>query len=76
MLSGLVESIQNLRDQGVSEIIENAKKVAILIGIEVGFSNKRKRKVPRMVSENGEKAEDEGHLLTLESSFSKDCCSV
>jgi len=73
MLSGLVESIQNLRDQGVSEVIENANKIATVIGIEVGFSNKRKRKVPRMVSE---KAEDEGHLLTHESSFSKDCCSV
>ena len=57
----------------MSDIIENAKKIAARNGIDEGFPDKRKRKVPHMVSE---RAADESHLLTPESNFSKDCCSV
>lgn len=73
MLNGLVESIQELRNTGTTELFSEAKSAATDLNIKAMFPTKRKRKVKRMASEE---AEDEGHQLTAEQLFDRECNMV
>ena len=73
MLNGLVDSVQELRNSGTTELFSEAKSVAADLRIEPLFPSKRKRKVKRMPSE---KAQDEGHHLTAEQLFDRECNTV
>ena len=54
MLSGLVESVQELRNAGTTELFSEAKSVATVLKIKAMFARKRKRKVKRMAAEEAE----------------------
>jgi hypothetical protein len=73
MISGLVMSMKDIRAKGVAHIIENARLVAGNLGLEENFPEKRRKKSKRMP---GERAEDEGRLLSPEDEFSRECMLV
>ena len=65
-LSGLVKSIQNMKEQGIDNIISASKVMTNTIGIHPDFADKRKRKAKRVTLEE---AEDESNLLTTVNYF-------
>ena len=61
MLNGLIISIQNLREDAGNEIIEIAKEMAVKLGVNAEFLEKRRRKTKRT---DKEKAPDNLYFFT------------
>jgi hypothetical protein len=72
-LKGLVNSIQNLREKGISSTFATARMLATKIGIDAHFPLKRRRRVKRM---SFDESQDDGFLLQPESEFERQCVSV
>ncbi|XP_064423027.1 zinc finger MYM-type protein 1-like [Latimeria chalumnae] len=65
-IGGLKDALQHIQDTGIHNILKHAKELAEQMSLSAEFTEKRKRKVKRMASEN---VEDEGHLFTTEQAF-------
>ena len=72
-LSSLVKSIQNLKEQGIDNIISASKVMTNKIGIHPDFADKRKRKAKRVTLEE---AEDESNFLIPVNDFQRQSNTV
>ena len=72
-LSGLAKSIQNLKEQGIDNIISAPEVMTNKIKIHPDFADKSKRKAKRATLEE---AEDESNLLTPVNDFQRQSNTV